>query len=32
MSVEYKFNEDYNLNLMKVYVDNTYHSHYSKNR
>jgi hypothetical protein len=32
MSVEYKFNEDYNLNLMKVYVDNTYHSHYSKNK
>jgi len=32
MSIDYKFNEDYNLSLMKVYIDNTYNSHYSKGK
>ena len=32
MSIEYKFSEKVNLDLMKVYIDNTYHSHYSKGK
>ena len=32
MAIDYKFNEDYNLSFMKVYIDNTYNSHYSKNK
>ena len=32
MEIDYKFNEKINLDLMKVYIDNTYHSHYSKGK
>ena len=32
MEIDYKFNEKTNLALMKVYIDNTYNSHYSKNK
>ena len=32
MNIDYKFNERINLDLMKVYIDNTYHSHYSKGK
>ena len=32
MAIDYKFNEKVNLDLMKVYIDNTYHSHYSKGK
>ena len=32
MNIDYKFNERINLDLMKVYIDNTYRSHYSKGK